>query len=119
QGAMSVVGDALVGLEELSEALTDWRAPDGWAKRGTTEYASWNALVDKHSGPTNEEVPSYAHVVGAINRICDPTDLALTAAGGLPGELCKNWRGEGGGAVRCAVGLSCPGRQGPGARVGR
>ena len=107
--ALSVVGDALVGLEELSEALTDWRAPDGWAKRGTTEYATWNALVDKHSGPTNEEVPSYAHVVGAINRICDPTDLALTAAGGLPGELCKNWRAKSVGTFDCEFGFSCMG----------
>ena len=107
--ALSVVGDALVGLDELSEALTDWRAPDGWAKRGTNEYATWNAMVDKHSGPTNEEVPSYAQVVGAINRICDPTDLALTAAGGLPGELCKNWRAKSVGTFDCEFGFSCMG----------
>ena len=107
--ALSVVGDALVGLEELSEALTDWRAPDGWAKRGTKEYETWNALVDKHSGPTNQEVPSYAQVVGAITRICDPTDLALTAAGGLPGELCKNWRAKSVGTFDCEFGFSCMG----------
>src|SRR5581483_4023684 len=104
--AHSVVGDALVGLEEISEALTDWRAPDSWAKRGRKEYAAWNALVDKLSGPTNAEVPSYAHVVGAINRICDPTDLALTAAGGLPGELCKNWRAKSVGTFDCEFGFS-------------
>jgi 3D-(3,5/4)-trihydroxycyclohexane-1,2-dione acylhydrolase (decyclizing) len=107
--ALSVVGDALVGLEELSEALTDWRAPDSWSKRGTKEYAAWNALVDNHSGPTNQVVPSYAHVVGAINRICDPTDLALTAAGGLPGELNKNWRVKSIGTFDCEFGFSCMG----------
>ena len=88
--ALSVVGDALVGIEELSEVLTDWHAPDSWRRHGAAEYATWNTLVDKHSGPTNADVPSYAHVVGAINRLADPRDLALTAAGGLPGELCKN-----------------------------
>jgi 3D-(3,5/4)-trihydroxycyclohexane-1,2-dione acylhydrolase (decyclizing) len=107
--AHSLVGDALVGLEELSEALTDWRAPESWAKRGVKEYAAWNALVDKHSGPTNQEVPSYAHVVGALNRICDPTDLALTAAGGLPGELNKNWRAKSIGSFDCEFGFSCMG----------
>jgi 3D-(3,5/4)-trihydroxycyclohexane-1,2-dione acylhydrolase (decyclizing) len=107
--ALSVVGDALVGLEELSEALTDWRAPDGWTKKGRKEYAVWNALVDKLSGPTNLEVPSYAHVVGAINRICDPSDLALTAAGGLPGELCKNWRAKSVATFDCEFGYSCMG----------
>ena len=107
--SLAVVGDALVGIEELSEALTDWRAPEGWAKRGAKEYASWNALIDKVSGPTNAEVPSYAQVVGALNRICDPTDLALTAAGGLPGELCQNWRAKSTSTFDCEFGYSCMG----------
>ena len=69
----------------------------------------WNQTVDQHSGPTNAAVPSYAHVVGAINRVCDPTDLALTAAGGLPGELCKNWKAKSVGSFDCEFGFSCMG----------
>lgn len=107
--SLAVVGDALVGIEELDEALTDWKAPEAWAKRGAKEYASWNALIDKVSGPTNAEVPSYAQVVGALNRICDPTDLALTAAGGLPGELCQNWRAKSTSTFDCEFGYSCMG----------
>ncbi|SDR59662.1 3D-(3,5/4)-trihydroxycyclohexane-1,2-dione hydrolase [Rhizobiales bacterium GAS113] len=107
--ALSVVGDALVGIEEISEVLTDWRAPDAWVKRRAREYKAWNALVDRHSGATNAEVPTYAQVVGAINRICDPTDLVLTAAGGLPGELCKNWRAKSVGTFDCEFGYSCMG----------
>ena len=107
--SLAVVGDALVSIEELSEALTDWKAPESWAKRGAKEYAAWNAIVDQVSGPTNAEVPSYAQVVGAINRICDPTDLALTAAGGLPGELCQNWRAKSTGTFDCEFGYSCMG----------
>ena len=48
-------------------------------------------------------------MVGAINRVCDPTDLALTAAGGLPGELCKNWRAKSVGTFDCEFGFSCMG----------
>ena len=107
--SLAVVGDALVGIEELSEALTDWRAPDAWAKKGADGYAAWNAMIEKNSGPTNAEVPSYAQVVGALNRICDPTDLALTAAGGLPGELCQNWRAKTVGTFDCEFGYSCMG----------
>ena len=107
--SLAVVGDALVGIEELSDALTDWRAPDSWSKKGVKEYGAWNALIEKNSGPTNAEVPSYAQVVGAINRICDPTDLALTAAGGLPGELCQNWRAKTVGTFDCEFGYSCMG----------
>ena len=113
--SLAVVGDALVGIEEMSEELTDWRAPDNWAKRAVKEYAAWNALIDKVSGPTNAEVPSYAQVVGAINRICDPTDLALTAAGGLPGELCQNWRAKTVGTFDCEFGYSCMGYEVAGA----
>ena len=54
-------------------------------------------------------LPSYAQVVGAINRACDPTDLALTAAGGLPGELCKNWKAKSVGTFDCEFGFSCMG----------
>ena len=107
--ALPVVGDAQVGLTELSAGLAGWRAPAGWLGRAAKEYASWNRTVDQHAGPTNVEVPSYAHVVGAINRMCDPTDLALTAAGGLPGELCKIWKAKSIGTFDCEFGFSCMG----------
>jgi 3D-(3,5/4)-trihydroxycyclohexane-1,2-dione acylhydrolase (decyclizing) len=73
------------------------------------EYAQWNQTVTAASGPTNVERPSYAHVVGAINRICDPSDLALSAAGGLPAELCKNWKAKSIGTFDCEFGFSCMG----------
>jgi len=107
--ALSLVGDADAGLGDLTALLNDWRGPDKWAERAQQEYDAWNATVDQHSGPTNAEVPSYAHVVGAINRVCDATDLALTAAGGLPGELCKNWRAKSIGTFDCEFGFSCMG----------
>ena len=107
--ALPVVGDALEGLKELSQGLGDWRAPDARARQAREEYAAWNALIDHRSGPTNAELPSYAHVVGAVNRAADPTDLALTAAGGMPGELCKNWRAKSIGTFDCEFGFSCMG----------
>ena len=107
--AIPVVGDAQVGLEELSAALGSWTAPKAWTDKGKKEYATWNKLVDRVSGPTNADPPSYAHVVGAINRICGKTDLALTAAGGFPGELCKVWRAKSTGTFDCEFGFSCMG----------
>ena len=43
--------------------------------------------MDKESAPTNQEVPSYVQVVGAVYRNSDPSDIAVTAAGGLVGEV--------------------------------
>ena len=107
--SLPVVGDALVTLEELGQALGDWRADAGWADHSRQLYAEWNRFIDQRSGPTNAELPTYAHVVGAVNRLCDPHDLALTAAGGMPGELLANWRAKATGTFDCEFGFSCMG----------
>tara|TARA_B100001564_G_scaffold72431_1_gene57533 strand:+ start:78 stop:1922 length:1845 start_codon:yes stop_codon:yes gene_type:complete len=90
--AQSVIGDAKVTLQDLSNALGEWKAPDEWHKKSRDELKNWNEYVDKESGPTNQELPSYAHAVGAIYRNSDPTDIAVTAAGGLVGEVVQIWR---------------------------
>ncbi len=88
----AVIGDAKVSLTELSNAVGDWKSSDSWYKKSQDELKSWNEYVDKESGPTNQELPSYAHAVGAIYRNSDPTDIAVTAAGGLVGEVVQVWR---------------------------
>jgi 3D-(3,5/4)-trihydroxycyclohexane-1,2-dione acylhydrolase (decyclizing) len=107
--ALAVVGDARAGLAELSAGLGDWRAPDDWRRRAEQETAAWNRTVDQHSGPTNASLPSYAHVVGAINRKAAASDIVVTAAGGLPGELSKNWRVKSADTFDCEFGFSCMG----------
>lgn len=107
--AVPVVGDALACLEEMTEALGDWRAPGSWADRSRELYAEWNRFIDQRSGPTNAELPSYAHVVGAVNRLVGDRDLALTAAGGMPGELLANWRAKSTSTFDCEFGFSCMG----------
>ncbi len=90
--AEAVIGDAKVCLSELSNSLGNWKSPDSWYKKSQDELKSWNEYVDKESGPTNQETPNYAHAVGAIYRNSDPTDIAVTAAGGLVGEVVQVWR---------------------------
>ena len=90
--AQAVVGDAKVSLDELSQALGEWKASEEWNKKSQAELKSWNEHVDKESAPTNQEVPSYVQVVGAVYRNSDPSDIAVTAAGGLVGEVIQVWR---------------------------
>ena len=90
--AQAVVGDAKVSLTELSQALGDWKAGEDWNKKSQTELKLWNEHIDKESAPTNQEVPSYVQAIGAIYRNSDPTDIAVTAAGGLVGEVIQVWR---------------------------
>jgi 3D-(3,5/4)-trihydroxycyclohexane-1,2-dione acylhydrolase (decyclizing) len=90
--AQAVVGDAKVSLDELSLALGDWKVGEEWNKKSQTELKAWNEEVDKASAPSNQEVPSYVQVIGAIYKNSDPSDIAVTAAGGLVGEVIQVWR---------------------------
>ncbi len=107
--AQSVIGDAKVSLIELSAALGDWKASDNWYQKSRTELKAWNEYVDKESGPTNQKLPNYAHAVGAIYRKADPHDIAVTAAGGLIGEVVQVWRPKELNTHETEWGFSCMG----------
>jgi len=107
--AQSVIGDAKVSLIELSAALGDWKASDNWYQKSRTELKAWNEYVDKESGPTNQKLPNYAHAVGAIYRKADPHDIAVTAAGGLVGEVVQIWRPKELNTHETEWGFSCMG----------
>ncbi|MGH2751810.1 MAG: 3D-(3,5/4)-trihydroxycyclohexane-1,2-dione acylhydrolase (decyclizing) [Actinomycetota bacterium] len=108
--ALTVVADARRGLDELARALGEWRAPDAWTGRSADEYRSWNDYLDEVAAPPRDGgAPSYAAVIRKINEMALPNDYALTAAGGLPGELNKQWRSQGIGTFDCEYGFSCMG----------
>ena len=107
--ATPVISDAKVGFEELSKALGDWRAPNIWFDRAVKERTEWDSYVDKESGPTNQELPSYAHAVGAIYRNADPSDIVVTAAGGLVGEVVQIWKPKQKNTFETEWGFSCMG----------
>ena len=107
--ATPVIADAKVGLQQLSEALGSWKAHDSWYERSVKERAEWEAHVQKQSGPTNQEEPSYAHAVGAVYRNADPSDIVVTAAGGLVGEVVQVWKPKQINTFETEWGFSCMG----------
>jgi len=106
--ALPVVGDAREGLLELGALLEGWSADAGWVARAAAEAESFKAFVANTTAP-EEETPTYAQVVGAVNRRAVESDYALTAAGGLPGELNINWLSKGVATFDCEYGFSCMG----------
>jgi 3D-(3,5/4)-trihydroxycyclohexane-1,2-dione acylhydrolase (decyclizing) len=106
--ALPVVGDAREGLSELGARLESWRAGADWIARAEAEAASFAAFVAETTAP-NEETPTYAQVIGAVNRHASANDYALTAAGGFPGELNVNWLSKGVATFDCEYGFSCMG----------
>jgi len=107
--ATPVVSDAKLGLLALSKVLGDWKAPDNWYQRACKESKEWDKYVQKQSGPTNQEFPSYAHAVGAVYRNSDPSDIVVTAAGGLVGETVQIWKPKELNTFETEWGFSCMG----------
>ena len=66
-------------------------------------------MLDGFQRPTNDPIPTYAQVVGIVNSKAGERDLLIAAAGGLPGEVMKNWRVKEPNTFDCEFGFSCMG----------
>ncbi|WP_127904381.1 3D-(3,5/4)-trihydroxycyclohexane-1,2-dione acylhydrolase (decyclizing) [Solirhodobacter olei] len=111
--ALSVVGDARETVTEMDAALGDWVAPGERLKVAKDLFAKWNRILDDHQAPTNAPVPSYAQVIGVMNKVAGPNDTLIGAAGGTPGEITKNWRVKAPNTFDCEFGFSCMGYEIP------
>jgi 3D-(3,5/4)-trihydroxycyclohexane-1,2-dione acylhydrolase (decyclizing) len=110
--SMALVGDAKETLVELGEALGEYRAGDDWSTTMATEVAQHNAYIDKiaaKEATSDSGLPTYAQVVGAIDRLADENTYALAAAGGFPGEVNNGWRAKYLNSFDCEYGFSCMG----------
>ncbi len=107
--AHAVVGDAKLSLVALTERLEAWSAPKAWGDKAATEKLAWDAIIDRRTAPTNQELPNYPQVIGALQRQAQPSDIIVSAAGGLPGELYCTWKSIGVGTFESEYGFSCMG----------
>ena len=110
--SMPLVGDAKETLGELGSALGSYRAPDDWSTTMANEVAQHNAYIDKISAKeasSDSGLPTYAQVVGAVDRLADEKTFALAAAGGFPGEVNNGWRAKHLNSFDCEYGFSCMG----------
>ncbi|MEM1361083.1 MAG: 3D-(3,5/4)-trihydroxycyclohexane-1,2-dione acylhydrolase (decyclizing) [Pseudomonadota bacterium] len=117
--AVPVLGDAKLGLEALSTALTGYQAPANWVSFAKDERQKWDSYVAENVRPGNRP-NSYAQAIGVVNAICDTRDRVVAAAGGLPAEVTANWRTLDIGTVDVEFGFSCMGYEiagGWGARI--
>jgi 3D-(3,5/4)-trihydroxycyclohexane-1,2-dione acylhydrolase (decyclizing) len=107
-----LVADAREGLRELDQELAGWAADEDWALRAKNATAEYHAYIDKLADPGAVGAsgrPTYAQVIGAVDRNQQPGDYVLAAAGGFPGELINGWRAKEVGDFDCEYGFSCMG----------
>lgn len=80
--ALPLVADAKLGLEALAELV------DAGFE---TPANDWDATVE-HAYTEHHDPPSQAQVIGVVNRLSQPRDVVVCAAGSMPGDLHKLWR---------------------------
>lgn len=114
--AVPLVADAREALAELSKAVATYRCEESWSTTCALEAAQYHAYIDKLAAPTGPSAatksatrPTYAQVVGVVDRASDERSYALSAAGGFPGELVNGWRSDTVHSFDIEYGYSCMG----------
>ena len=100
QAGLPLLADARRGLEALTEAL------DG--STWTTPEFSWDAVVERAYGERHDP-PAQSEVIGVVNRVSEPRDVVVCAAGSMPGDLHKLWRTRDPKGYHVEYGYSCMG----------
>jgi 3D-(3,5/4)-trihydroxycyclohexane-1,2-dione acylhydrolase (decyclizing) len=120
QSGVAVVGDARAALDALAGALAPWSADPAHRIRAAELAARWQATVDAAYATRHQPLPAQAEVLGVVNEVSADTDIVLTAAGSMPGDLHKLWRTRDPGGYHVEYGYSCMGYEiagGLGARL--
>jgi 3D-(3,5/4)-trihydroxycyclohexane-1,2-dione acylhydrolase (decyclizing) len=107
-----------VGLEQLTVALTGWKADGAWTARCKAGAAGWVSKVTELTTnvPAAGTLPYDAEVMGAVRDSLNDAggdsgkhDVVVCAAGTLPAELHKLWRASLPGNYHMEYGYSCMG----------
>lgn len=107
RGAMPLLADARMGLDELSQLLAGHRAPAPDPSLRTQWFAAVDPLTAAPEG--ENALPTDQQVIGAVQRASGPDSVVVCAAGTMPGELHKLWKAVRPGGYHMEYGYSCMG----------
>jgi 3D-(3,5/4)-trihydroxycyclohexane-1,2-dione acylhydrolase (decyclizing) len=108
-GAIPVVADARVALQQLRESLKGVRTSTEYGQRIARLRDEWTREADTLTAPQGGDVLTQAEVIGIVNDKSAPTDVVVCAAGSLPGELHKLWKARDSKGYHLEYGYSCMG----------
>ena len=106
-GAIPVVADARVALEELGSLLANYKVPQAYLAETADLKTEWEAEVDRLFHLNNPVHPAQSEVIGAIWEAAGERDVILSAAGSHPGDLQKLWRTWTPNSYHMEYGYSC------------
>ena len=116
-GAIPVIADARVALEQLDAALAGHTVSATYAADIAGLRVAWDAEVDRlfHLNSNGGGKPAQSEVIGAMWEAAGERDVLLSAAGSHPGDLHKLWRTRTPNGYHMEYGYSCMGYEIPGA----
>ncbi len=119
-GAIPVVADARVALEQLGAVLKGHKVSSAYAAEIAELKTKWDAEVDrlfhlKRQDSDHGNKPAQSEVIGAMWEASGPRDVLVSAAGSHPGDLHKLWRTRTPNGYHMEYGYSCMGYEIPGA----
>lgn len=119
-GAIPVVADARVALEQLNTALAGHTVSGAYTTEVADLKAKGDAEVDrlfhvKRDDSGGDSKPAQSEVIGAMCEASGPRDMLVSAAGSHPGDLHKLWRTRTANGYHMEYGYSCMGYEIPGA----
>jgi 3D-(3,5/4)-trihydroxycyclohexane-1,2-dione acylhydrolase (decyclizing) len=109
QAGVPLVADARAGLEALRDALDGWTADPEHTERARALAAEWDEIVERAYTAGHGPLPAQSEVIGVVNRLGDPRDVVVCAAGSMPGDLHKLWRTRDPKGYHVEYGFSCMG----------
>jgi len=113
-GAIPVVADARVVLEQLAMTLSEVRVSPKYSNEIAALKFQWESEVDQLLHIDNPGRPAQSAVIGAIWDASGPRDVIVSAAGSHPGDLHKLWRTRSPNSYHMEYGYSCMGYEIPG-----
>ncbi|MEY3774586.1 MAG: hypothetical protein RLZZ129_1366 [Verrucomicrobiota bacterium] len=111
-GALPLVGDARATLAALGRALRGWRAPAAHTKVVAKAKADWEKPWRAMTAPARrspDQLLYLSEVIGVLNTFTDAASTVVHAAGGIPGDIHKLWRGKSATDYHSEYGYSCMG----------
>jgi 3D-(3,5/4)-trihydroxycyclohexane-1,2-dione acylhydrolase (decyclizing) len=109
QAGLPLIADARLGLEALGEALDGRGADAEYTEHARSLAAEWDATVERAYNLGHGPLPAQSEVIGVVNRVSDPRDVVVCAAGSMPGDLHKLWRTRDPKGYHVEYGYSCMG----------
>ena len=113
--AIPLMADARLTLEELTEALKEYKVTAEYQSQIAILKEKWEQEVDRLFHLDNQPLPAQSEVIGAIWESAAPQDVLVSAAGSHPGDLHKLWRAHQPNTYHLEYGYSCMGYEIPGA----